>query len=178
MRTTVIRFINRFVRINLIKNLKLKPLNLIPIKKLLILIVCSLFYYSCERDQFDKNDPSILEKDSFSEGIYMGYFVLQNQNYWCEIVFEDNKYEEWPSGGAAFQKEMSCLTTGTFSVENGSLKYDLDKYKFPDFSSACTLEMILPGDYKINLITMNDSLIFSKGVGKDKIKYHLSRFQE
>jgi len=144
-------------------------------KKYIILITCSLLCFGCERELFDKDDPTILEKDTFSEGIYMGYFVLQNQNYWCEIVFNDNKYEEWPSGGAAFQKEMSCLTTGTFNIENGSLKYNLDKYKFPDFPSACTSEMILPGDYKIHLITMNDSLIFSKGVGKDKIKYHLIR---
>ena len=142
-------------------------------KKFLVLIAFSLLYIGCERDQFDKNDPSVLEKDSFSEGIYMGYFILQDQNYWCEIEFKDNKYEEWPSGGAYFQKEMSCLTTGTFSVENETLKYDLDKYKFPDFPSACISEMILPGDYKIHLITMNDSLAFSKGVGKDKIKYHL-----
>ena len=144
-------------------------------KKYLILITCSLLCFGCERDLFDKDDPSVFEKDSFSEGIYMGYFVLQDQNYWCEIVFRGNKYEEWPSGGAYYQKEMSCLTTGTFSINNTILKYDLDKYKFPSFSVPCNSEMILPGDYKIHLITMNDSLVFSKGVGKDKIKYHISR---
>ena len=144
-------------------------------KKFLIIIVCSLLYISCERDLFDKDDPSVLEKDSFSEGIYMGYFVLQDQNYWCEIEFRGNKYEEWPSGGAYYQKEMSCLTTGTFSINTTIIKYDLDKYKFPAFSILCNSDMILPGDYKIHLITMNDSLVFSKGVGKDKIKYHLRR---
>ena len=144
-------------------------------KKYFILIAYSLLCFGCERDLFDKNDPSVFEKDSFSEGIYMGYFVLQDQHYWCEIVFRGNKYEEWPSGGAYYQKEMSCLTTGTFSINNTILKYDLDKYKFPSFSVPCNSEMILPGDYKIHLITMNDSLVFSKGVGKDKIKYHLIR---
>jgi hypothetical protein len=141
--------------------------------KYIILITCSLLYFGCERDLFDKDDPSVLEKESFSEGIYMGYFVLQDQNYWCEIEFRSNKYEEWPSGGAYYQKEMSCLTTGTFSINNTILKYNLDQYKFSSFAIPCNSEMILPGDYKIHLITMNDSLVFSKGVGKDKIKYHL-----
>jgi hypothetical protein len=142
-------------------------------KKYIILISYLLLGAACERDPFDKNDPTVLEKDSFSEGIYMGYFVLQDQEYWCEIEFKGNKYEEWPSGGAYYQKEMSCLTTGTFSINKTVLKYDLEKYKFSSFSIPCTSEMILPGDYKINLITLNDSLVFSKGVGKDKINYHL-----
>jgi hypothetical protein len=142
-------------------------------KKFIILITCSLLWVACERDSFDKDDPTILEKDSFSEGIYMGYFVLEDQEYWCEIEFRGNKYEEWPSGGAYYQKEMSCLTTGTFNINNTILNYDLEKYKFSSFSIPCNSEMILPGDYKIHLITLNDSLVFSKGVGKDKIKYHL-----
>jgi hypothetical protein len=33
----------------------------------------------------------------------------------------------------------------------------------------------LPGEYKINLITLNDSLIFSKGLENNKIKYHIKR---
>jgi hypothetical protein len=144
-------------------------------KKYIILIACSLFWIACERDLFDKDDPTVLEKDSFSEGIYMGYFVLQDQEYWCEIEFKGNNYEEWPSGGAAYQKEMSCLTTGTFNISNTTLKYNLDKYKFSSFSIPCNSKMILPGDYKIHLITMSDSLVFSKGVGKDKIKYHLRK---
>ncbi len=144
-------------------------------KKYLILIVFSLFYFGCESDLFDKDDSSALEKNSFSEGIYMGYFVLHDQNYWCEIEFRDNKYEEWPSGGAYYQKEMGCLTTGTFSINNGILKYDLEKYKFPSFPGSCDSEMILPGYYKIQVITINDSLVFSRGAGKDKIEYCLSR---
>ena len=153
-------------------------------KKYLILIGCSLLYIGCERDLtviddskdlFDIDDPSILEKNSFSEGIYMGYFELRDQNYWCEIQFISNEYEEWPSGGAYYQKDMQCLTTGTFIISTDTLKYDLGEYKFPTFSGPCNSKMILPGDYRIHLITMNDSLVFSKGVGKDKIKYHLSR---
>ena len=142
-------------------------------KKAAHLFLLIIIVSGCEGDLFDKDDPSVLEKDSFSEGIYMGYFVLRDQNYWCEIEFRSNKYEEWPSGGAYYQKEMSCLTTGTFSIDNTILKYNLDKYKFASFAIQCVPEMVLPGDYKIHLITMNDSLVFSKGAGKEKIQYHL-----
>jgi hypothetical protein len=142
-------------------------------KKYLIFITYSLLCFGCERDLFDKDDPTILEKDSFSEGVYLGNFVLHDQAYWCVIEFNGNKYEEWPISGGNYQKEMSCLTTGSFSINNSILKYDLDKYKFSSFAVPCNSEMILPGDYKIHLITLNDSLVFSKGIGKDKIKYHL-----
>lgn len=148
------------------------------IKKYIILIACSLFWIACERDIFDKDYRAVLEKNSFSEGIYMGYFVLQDQEYWCEIEFRADNYEEWPSGGAAFQKEMSCLTTGIFNISNATLTFKLDKYKFPDFLLPCNSRMILPGDYRIHLITRDDSLVFSKGVGKDKIKYHLQKLAE
>lgn len=144
-------------------------------KKYLILIACSLLFNGCDKDQFDRDDQSVLEKDSFSEGIYMGYFVLQDKNYWCEIEFRNNQYEEWPSGGAYYQKEMGCLTTGTFNIDNSVLSFDLNSYKFPSFPIPCDSKMILPGDYKIHLITISDSLVFSKGVGKNKIKYHLNR---
>jgi len=147
-------------------------------KKFMVLITCLLLCFGCESDLFDKDDQTILEKNNFSEGIYMGYFVLQDQEYWCEIVYSGDKYEEWPSGGAFFQKEMSCLTTGTFSINNTTLTFDREKYKFPSFPVSCNSEMILPGDYKIHLITMNDSLVFSKSAGKDRIKYHLIKVSE
>lgn len=144
-------------------------------KKLLFLIACSILCCSCDKDQFDKDDPSVLEKDSFSDGVYMGYFVLQDQNYWCDIEFTGDCYEEWPSGGVMYQKEISCLTTGTFNVENSILSFKLNSYKFPAFPASCHSEMILPGDYKIHLLTTGDSLVFSKGTGNDKIKYYLVR---
>jgi hypothetical protein len=147
-------------------------------KMYFILIACSILYCGCDKvseDQFDKDDSSVLEKDSFSEGYYGGYFAFQDKNYWSLIVFSSNKYEEWPSGGAYYQKGMGCLTTGTFNINNSVLSFDLNSYKFPLFPTSCDSAMILPGDYKINLITIKDSLVFSKGVGKTKIKYHLKR---
>lgn len=146
-------------------------------KRFIVLIVCSLLYYSCDKDQsqFDNDDPSFLEKNSLSEGFYMGYFVLRDQDYWCEIQFISNQYEEWPSGGALYQKEMSCLTTGTYNIDNTILSFDLNSYKYPTYPSPCDPKMTLPGEYKIHLITVDDSLIFSKGVGENKIKYYLNK---
>ncbi|MBW6481275.1 MAG: hypothetical protein K0B37_17750 [Bacteroidales bacterium] len=152
-------------------------------KKYLILIVCSLLYIGCDKvnddkvndDQFDNNDPSVLNKNNIATGNYMGYFIYQDKSYWCQIVFENNKYEEWPSGGVAFQKEMSCLTVGNFTINEEILTFKLGSYKHPGFPSTCDPVMILPANYKIHLITENDSIVFSKGVEKNKIKYHLKR---
>jgi hypothetical protein len=124
---------------------------------------------------FDENDPSLLYKNTIANGIYMGEFVYQGKSYWCEIEFDKNKYEEWPSGGAAYQKEMSCLTIGTDTIVNGILSFKISDYKFKGYPFPCNPSMILPGDYKIHLITENDSIIFSKGVENNKIKYHLKR---
>lgn len=145
-------------------------------KKYLFLIACLLIFYSCDKDQsqFDRDDPSVMEKNTLSDGFYMGYFVLRDQNYWCEIQFKSSsQYEEWPSGGAMYQKEMSCLTTGTFNIDDSILSFEENSYKFPTFPFPCDGKMILPGEYKIHLITVKDSLVFSKGVGENKIKYHL-----
>jgi hypothetical protein len=147
-------------------------------KKLLILIICSLVFIDCNKvknDPFDDNDPSILYKNTIADGIYMGNIVYQGKSFWCEIEFDKNKYEEWPSGGALYQKEMSCLTLGTDTIINGILTFKLDSYKHEWYPFPCNPAMILPGDYKIHLITENDSIIFSKGVEKNKIKYYLKR---
>jgi hypothetical protein len=147
-------------------------------KKLLILLICSLIFIECNKVNnapFDENDPSILYKNNIADGFYMGNFVYQGKSYWCEIEFNNNIYEEWPSGGAAYQKEMSCLTTGTDTIVNGVLSFKLNDYKFKGYPLSCNPSMILPGDYKIHLITENDSIVFSKGVENNKIKYHLKR---
>lgn len=153
-------------------------------KKLLILIICTLLFIGCNKvkndnnynnDTFDINDPSILFKNTITDGFYMGNFVYQGMNYWCEIDFSNGKYEEWPSGGVAFQKKMGCLTTGTYTIGNGIVSFKLSDYKFKGYQESCNPSMILPGDYKIHLITENDSIIFSRGVENNKIKYHLKR---
>ena len=151
-------------------------------KKLLFLIMCALSFMECNKvndhafPAFDETDPSILYKNSIADGFYMGNFVYQGKSYWCEIEFKNNNiYEEWPSGGAAYQKEMSCLTTGTDTIVNGILSFKLSDYKFKWYPFSCNTPMILPGDYKIHLITEKDSIVFSKGVENNKIKYYLKK---
>jgi hypothetical protein len=67
------------------------------------------------------------------------------------------------------------LTKGTNEISDGILTFELGSFKFKSYPSPCEQLMILPGDYKIHLITENDSLIFSKGVEENKIKYYLKR---
>jgi hypothetical protein len=107
----------------------------------------------------------------------MGYFEYQNQNYWCEIAFGNNQYVEWPSGGAMFQKSYSCLTVGTYSVSGYKLAFKLGSYKMPGFPETCINEMLLPGEYTIYGTMNPDSIVFEKGSGSGKIKYHLLKYK-
>lgn len=117
------------------------------------------------------------QKAKIQDGIYMGYFEYQKQNYWCEIAFENNQYVEWPSGGAMYQKSYSCLTVGTYSVSGYKLVFNLGSYKMPGFPENCVREMFLPGEYTIFGTMKADSIIFEKGSGSGKIKYHLIKFK-
>jgi len=148
-------------------------------KIFLLFITSLLLCVGCDRtneDQLDKDDSSILEKNRISDGHYMGYFVFENKNYWCSIDFFNNKYEEWPSGGVMYQKGMGCLTSGRFNINEAVITFNLDTYKHP--SLPCDFIMVLPGEYKINLISLTDSIVFSKEVEKDIFKYHLKRINE
>lgn len=111
------------------------------------------------------------------DGIYMGYFEFQKQNYWCEIAFENNQYVEWPSGGAMFQKSYGCLTVGSYSVSGYKLIFKHGSYKMPGFPDSCISEMFLPGEYTIYGTMKADSIIFEKGSGSGKIKYHLLKLK-
>lgn len=147
-------------------------------QKLLIIIICSLIFIECNKvnnSPIDENDPSFLYKNSIADGFYMGDFVYQGKSYWCEIEFNKNKYEEWPSGGTLYQKEMSCLTLGTYTIIDNILILKLDSFKYEGYPFPCNPSMKLPGDYKIHLITENDSIVFSREVENNKIKYHLKR---
>jgi hypothetical protein len=142
-------------------------------KKLTFLIIITFTFIGCNHDNKDVFNPVSYGK--ISEGYYMGNFTYQNQTYWCEIQLDKNKYEEWPSGGAFYQKEMSCLTVGTDTVINGILTFKLDSFKFAGYPVQCKSDMTLPGEYKINLLTDEDSIVFSRGSGNNKIIYHLKR---
>jgi hypothetical protein len=137
-------------------------------KRYLILIICTFLIISC----CEHDNPEVMTF-KIVDGAYGGHFNYQGQLYWCSITINENKYAEWPSGGLLYQKDVACLTVGTVSVLNDILTFKLDSFKFKQFYQLCEPDMILPGNYKINDIINNDSIIFSRGVRSNKIIYYL-----
>lgn len=143
-------------------------------KKIGLVFFVVAILISCENTEERQTDHYPV-----ADGCYEGYFEYQDTSYWCSVCFEKGKYIEWPSGGAMFQKSMSCLTVGTYSTENNSLLFVLDSYKFKGFPETCTTEMLLPGRYEIITPTgKKDSLVFKKGTGVNEIAYFLKRHEE
>jgi hypothetical protein len=66
----------------------------------------------------DNENETFNEIDLFNDGFYGGSFSYKDIDYWYSIEFNDNRYEEWPSGGAIYQKSFDCLTTGTYSIKD------------------------------------------------------------
>ena len=111
-----------------------------------------------------------------ANGCYHGYFYFKDQSLWCNICIDTatQKYEEWPSGGIAFQKDMGCLTVGTYSIDSCRLTFTLDSIKHKFF--PCYLpESVLPGEYIITNIVGRDSIVFEKRIGNEKIVYKMKR---
>jgi hypothetical protein len=117
------------------------------------------------------------QRGKIHDGIYMGYFVYQNQNYWSEIEFSGHTYVEWPSGGAMYQKSYGCLTVGTYEANGYHLTFRLKNYKMPGFPEKCVDEMLLPGDYMLYGTLKADSIVIEKGSGNHRISYRLKRVQ-
>ena len=126
---------------------------------------------SCNKDNQLHPDYKI------TDGYYMGTFSYQGEKYFSEIVFDKNKYEEWPSGGFLYQKALTCLSIGRDTIIDDILSFKLDsiKYNFPGWE--CNPNMFLPGEYKINLINEEDSLVFSRGLKANLIVYNLKRLK-
>jgi phage baseplate assembly protein gpV len=138
-------------------------------KKYLYSVLALLLIVGCDKSNEVKNYK-------ITDGIYMGKFVYKGENYWYEIAFENNKYEEFPSGGVIhYQKEMSCLTVGKASVVNETLSFKADSLKFKDWYKPCDPDLLLPGNYYIRNIINNDSIIFSRGSGSNEIIYYLKK---
>ncbi len=134
--------------------------------KYLYLLLTIILIFSCNKT----NDNYII-----LDGCYGGCFDFKDTLYWYSICFENNKYEEWPSGGAYFQKPMSCLTIGTYTNTNSKLTFMPDSFKFEGFLLSCATEMELSGVFTIIETNDNDSLIFEKGTGNNKIIYYLKK---
>lgn len=137
-------------------------------KRYLILIICTFLFINCCED-----DDSEALTFKIIDGYYFGKFSYHGQFYWSQIRIEKNKYEERLVGGVGYPKEYHCLTFGTVSVLKDILTFKLDSFKYKHYYQLCEPDMILPGYYKINEVINNDSIIFSKGVGSNKIVYYL-----
>lgn len=73
-----------------------------------------------------------------------------------------------------YQKDMGCLTVGTYSIDSFRLTFTLDSIKHKYF--PCTLPgTMLPGEYKITNIVGRDSVVFEKGSGDNRIIYKMNR---
>jgi hypothetical protein len=145
-------------------------------KKYFYLMVC-LSIIGCDHNNNIEPEPEPFNGPyKIAHGCYMGNFFVKGQILWSEICFDtaSKKYVEWPSGGIAYQKEMGCLTVGTYSIDSFRLTFTLDSFKFKKF--PCSLpESVLPGEYKITKILKSDSVIFEKGTGNGKIVYWMKR---
>jgi len=139
-------------------------------KAVLFVIALAMLLVTC-----DKNNEVLNENDLINDGFYGGSFLYDSIDYWCLIEFNYNKYEEWPSGGAIYQKSMGCLTTGSYSINEGMLTFILDSFKFEDYPEPCNNDMLLPGEYQINYRDNNDSIVFEKETENGKIIYYLKR---
>jgi hypothetical protein len=128
-------------------------------------------------DLAKKHDGAIYNSSCFTDGCYIGSFNYRTKDFWVEICFNNGKYEEWPSGGALFQKSYSCLTKGSYRIVNNSLIFTMDSLKFGSFNEPCINDMFIPGDYDNLEIINKDSIIFERGIGDSKIRYNLKRIQ-
>lgn len=124
-----------------------------------------------------KKDIQLLHDYKITDGYYMGTFTYQDKKYFSEIVFDNNKYEEWPSGGFIYQKAETCLSIGRDTIIDDFIFFKLDsiKYNFPGWE--CNPDMFLPGEYKIDFLNEKDSLVFSRGQKSNLIVYNLKRLK-
>jgi len=139
-------------------------------KTALFVITLAILLVTC-----DNNNEVFNENDLINDGFYGGSFSYKSIDYWCLIEFNCNKYEEFPSGGMIYQKSFSCLTTGTYWINESVLTFILDSFKFEGYPEPCVIDMLLPGEYHINYRDNNDSIVFEKETGNGKIIYYLKR---
>ena len=138
-------------------------------KNLIVVIALFAAFVACD------TEVEQTEYVPIAGGYFEGHFEYRDTAYWCLIQMADGRYEEWPSGGAMFQKSMGCLTLGSYNQQNEKITFEADKFKFPGFPEACVPDMILPGDYTIVYAGEPDSLVFKRGTGDNEIIYYLKK---
>lgn len=135
-------------------------------KRTFLVILIAGIFFSCTKQ--DNNAVIQLE------GIYTGFFKYQGKNYWSSIEFSNDSYEEWPSGGAMYQKSFGCMSLGTYSIKESSIRFEADSFKSHIVYEVCGA-MLLPGEYSVNYISIQDSIVFEKGTGVNRIVYYLGK---
>jgi hypothetical protein len=156
---------NLFVGIRI---LRAKPSVDMNVSKWLFVFLAALF--SCQDD-----DKELISNKGVAEGYYEGWFSYRDRNYWCLIQFEEDRYEEWPSGGVMYQKSMACLTKGTYYSDGNKLVFNPGTLKHEGFPDQCVADTKLPGTYVLFNTGRQDSLVFAKGEGDSRIIYHVAR---
>jgi len=68
------------------------------------------------------------------------------------------------------------LTVGNYSIDdNEILVFELDSFKHGESSFGCIDNILLPEKYKIIDTDSEDSLVFEKRNGEDRIAYFLKK---
>ena len=136
-----------------------------------ILLVANIA--SCENE-----DNQQISNYHISNGCYEGFFEYQNDYYRSSICFENGRYIERPS--LAFtQKNLGCLTIGTYSTESTNLLFEAELHVYnDDLREPCLVDTYLPGTYNISITESRDSLVFSRGDGNNQIIYKLKKLDD
>jgi hypothetical protein len=129
-----------------------------------------ILFPSCESDNPSPNDQIM-------DGTYLGYFIHENHSYWYSIHFANGNYFERPSGIEKDQKELGCISYGSYSLVNNILSFEYEYSVFSDQRDPCLVDWSLPGSYNIINSKLNDSLVFERGSGENHISYHLKKME-
>jgi hypothetical protein len=133
-----------------------------------ILMICLCFSVSCTR------------KDHYSfeirDGLYTGEYIYQNERYYSGIEIDSNRYEEFPSGGYVIEKPGEALRIGRFSVSGNVIFFTADSSRTESVQGVYSQDLLLDGNFTINVFPGNDSIVFYRGSGVHSIYYHLKKY--
>lgn len=135
---------------------------------MIISILLIILFPSCESDNLSPNYQ-------ITDGTYLGYFLHQNHSYWYSIIFTNGKYLERPSGIEEDQKELGCISFGSYSIDKNIISFEFEYSVFSNQLDLCMTDWSLPGSYKIISSELQDTLIFERGTGENHIAYHLKK---
>lgn len=136
-------------------------------KRISLIILIAGILFSCTKQ--DDNTAIQLE------GTFSGYFEYKGTTYWSSISFDEDTYTEWPSGGIYYQKSIECLSVGTYLLNENTCTFHLDSFKYSQHQNPCESDILLPGEYEVTYLSAQDSIVFEKGIGVNRIVYYLGK---